>query len=96
MIRRDRSQPCYALSARGKGVAELTRHGDRVTVGAAQLSAKRVERDFQAIESQPQRRRRLNHRFDAPVLHARGFQMRAPYIPTDDDAHRSSKHPRER
>jgi hypothetical protein len=44
MMGRDRSQPRYALSARGKGVAEFARHGDHVTVGAAQLSAKRIER----------------------------------------------------
>jgi hypothetical protein len=30
------------------------------------------------------------------VLHASGFQMRAPYIPTDNDAHRASKHPKGR
>ena len=91
MIGRDRSQTRDALSARGKGVAQFAGHGDHVTVGAAELSAKRVERGFQAVESQPKRRRRLNHRFDAPVLHARRFQMRAPDVPTDDDAHRSSQ-----
>ena len=59
-----------------------------------QNRAKRIERDVQTVEPQPKRRRRLDHLFDAPVAHASGFQMRAPYIPTDDDAHRSSKHPR--
>ena len=90
-IGRDRGQTGHALSARGKHVAELAGHGDHVVIGGAQLRAKRVERGFQAVEPQPKRRRRLNHRFDAPVLHARRFQMRSPDIPTDDDAHRSSQ-----
>ena len=91
MIGRDRGQTGHALPARGKGVAQFAGHGDRVTIGGAELGAKRVERGFQAAEPQPQRRRRLNHRLDAPMAHARRLQMRAPNVPTDDDAHSSSQ-----
>ena len=65
MIGRDCSQTRDALSARRKRVAKLARHGDHVTIGAAQLSVKRIERGVQTVESQPKRRRRLDHRFDA-------------------------------
>src|ERR1700722_6835459 len=90
---RNRGQTDHAFSARWKRVAQLASHGDHMMVSVAQLSAERVERGFQAAESQPKRRRLLNHRFDAPALHARRFQMRSPDIPTDDDAHRSSQVP---
>src|SRR5882762_7329800 len=91
MIRRDCGKTGDALSAGGKSVAEFARHGDHVTVSSAELSAEDVEGRLQAVQSKPERRRRLPHRFDATVLYARRFQMRAPNIPPDDDAHRSSQ-----
>ena len=91
MIGRDRRQAADALLSRGKGVAQFAGHGDRVTVGPAQLSVEGVESGFEAVEPEPKRRRRLNRRFDAPVLHARRFQMRSPDVPTDDDAQSCSQ-----
>ncbi len=49
-----------------------------------------VEGGVEAVEPEPKRRRSRKRRFDPPVLDARGFQMSAPDVPTDDDAHRSS------
>ena len=81
MIGRDRGQTRDALSARGKGVAEFAGHGDRVTVGVAELSAERVERGIEAVESEPKRRRRLNHRFDAPVASRAPLSNARPRCP---------------
>ena len=83
----DRSETRDALSARGKGVAQFAGHGDRVMAGVAELGMEGVERGLEAVEPQPERRRRLNRGFDPPVPHARRFQMRSTDVPTDDDAH---------
>ena len=91
MTCRNRGESGDALAPRGKGVAQFAGHGDRVTVGAAQLSMEGVEGGVEAVEAEPKRRRSRKRRFDPPVLHARRFQMRSADVPTDDDAHRSSR-----
>ena len=96
MICRDRGESRHALAARGKGVAQFAGHGDRMMVGAAQLSMEAVEGGVEAVEPEPKRRRSRKRRFDPPVLDARGFQMSAADVPTDDDAHRSSVFTRRR
>ena len=91
MTRGNRGETGDALASRGKGVAQFAGHGDRVAIGAAQLSMEGVEGGVEAVEAEPKRRRSRKRRFDPPVLHARRFQMRSADVPTDDDAHRSSR-----
>ena len=87
----DRSEPRDALSSRRKSVAQFAGHGDRVMAGVSQLGAEGVERGLEAVEPQPERRRRLNRGFDTPIPYPRRFKMRSTDVPTNDDAHGLTK-----
>jgi hypothetical protein len=93
MFRCDCGETRDPLLARGKSVAELSSHCDYVMITASQLSIDGVERRIEAAKSEPKGSRRLDDGFDASVLHARCFKMRAPDVPANNDAHRSSQAP---
>ena len=87
LAHRQRRQLFDALDAGRERISELPGHGDGVKVGRPDPRFRFDEGLGQPFEAEPERRRHLDGVDDAAVLGAGRFEVGAPHIPSDQNAH---------
>ena len=87
LAQRQRRQLFDALDARGERISEFPGHGDGVKVGRPDPRFRFDEGLGQPFEAEPEGRRHLDGVDDAAVVRTGRFEVGAPHIPSDHNAH---------